>query len=304
MLPAADLRSLRAEAAEFFPAPGTREAEAVRDFGSGQSFVFPSSSILANAITLHTDLLRAVGDLLGVETTDLRLTQSDLWPKYGREPSGAARDNSDQRIHCDYPNHTLTHPPRWDEPEAVEMIIYLDDVDDCGGATAVVSRTGPDDPAYVWPIINTPGVDGLDYVNDRTAAEEYLRENAPEKAEFREEHLYRRETLARYRFGTILFYRHDTWHRGTVGAPGTLRLVHNLTFRRADAEWVNTVHPGWAWSTYRPGHHLEKLIGTATVEQRTVMGFPRPGHAYWNDETLAAVTARYAPFGFDPDPYR
>ena len=242
--------------------------------------------------------------MLDVDQLDLRLTQSDLWPKYGREPSGEARDNADQRIHCDYPNHTLTHPPRWDEPEAVELVIYLDWVEECGGPTAVVPRTGPDDPAYPWPIMAMPGVEGLDYVNDQASAEAYLETHAPEKAAFREEHLYAREAKARYGFGTILFYRHDTWHRGTVGEPNTLRLVQNMTFRRADAEWVNMVHPGWAWATYRPGHHLERLIAEASVEQRTVMGFPKPGHPYWNDDTLAAVTARYGLFGFNADPYR
>ena len=85
--------------------------------------------------------------------------------------------------------------------------------------------------------------------------------------------------------------------------PGTLRLAHNLTYRHADAEWIATLHKGWSWNAYRKDRLIERLIATATVAQRTVLGFPRPGSAYWDAATLAAVTARYEPLGFDPRPY-
>ena len=99
-----------------------------------------------------------------------RLTQAEVWPKYGFY-SNDTFNNSDQRIHCDFPNHTLVCPPPWDEPEAVEMIIYLNDVEQCGGPTAVVPRTGPDDPAYVYPMTNMPGFGGLQWRNNREKAE-------------------------------------------------------------------------------------------------------------------------------------
>ena len=43
-----------------------------------------------NALTLHPRLLACVSELLGVTITELRLTQSDLGPKYGRSSTGAA----------------------------------------------------------------------------------------------------------------------------------------------------------------------------------------------------------------------
>ena len=55
---------------------------------------------------------------------------------------------------------------------------------------------------------------------------------------------------------------------------------------------------------YEPDKFMEKLIAKATVEQRTVLGFPAPGHDYWTAYTIAAVEARYAPFGMDMSPYR
>ena len=303
-LPGDLLTAARDDALSQFPAPGSDAAAAITQFGSGQRFVFPAASDAFNRLTLHPDLSRAVAELLGVPARSLRLTQSDLWPKYGRSPSGRGLDNADQRIHCDYPNHTLTHPPPWDAPEAVEIIIYLSDHDDCAGATAVVPRDGDADPAYAWPIDRTPGVAGFDYVNDRASAERYLRERAPEVAGFREAHLYARERQARYRFGSVLFYRHDTWHRGTEVRNGALRIVHNLTFRNADSEWIGVIHPGWAWSMYGRGQTMEKLIAQATVQQRCLLGFPEPGHAYWTQATVDAVDARYAAHDIDMTPYR
>ena len=305
VLPESLLERLIADARAEFPAPGTPEAASVTGFGSRGHFVFPARSAAANEVTLHPRLLGAVAELLGVDLAGLRLTQSDLWPKYGRAERVAGEwDNQDQRMHVDYPNHTLTHPPRWNAPEAVELILYLNDVDACGGATAVVPREGPDDPAYPWPIIQSPGIGALPYRNDRDSAERHLEDEAPEIARFRATHLYPREVRARYRAGTVLFYRHDTWHRGTPLREGSLRLVHNMTFRKAGHDWISTLHTGWAWSMYHPSKTMEKLIAEADPAQRCVLGFPAPGDAYWTAETVAAVEARFGPFGFDVAPYR
>lgn len=304
VLPRELLERAIADATAVFPPPGSPDVERITDFGSGGRLQFPASSEAVNTITLHPRLLGAVSQLLGVAMRDVRLTQSDLWPKYGRATrAGGEFDNTDQRIHVDYPNHTLTHPPPWDRPEAVEVILYLSDADECGGATAVVPRSGPDDPAYRWPIVDTPGVGALDWINDRAHAEAYLAEHAPEVAKWRAEQLYAREVRVIYRVGSVLFYRHDTWHRGTPLEPGVLRLVQNLTFRKAASEWISTLHAGWAWSMYRRSRTMERLIAESSVDQRCVLGFPAPGDAYWTRETIDAVSARFGPLGFDPTPY-
>ena len=304
VFPEALLQRVVADANAVFPAAGSPEAERWHDFGSGGRMAFPSRSEAMNEATLHPRLIAAVAQLLGTRPAELRLTQSDLWPKYGREKrEGGDRDNDDQRIHLDYPNHTLTHPPSWSDPEAVEVLLYLSAWCESGGATRVVPRRGPEDPAYEWPMTRTPGVGTLDWKNDRASAEAYLREAAPEVARFRDEHLYAREREVRFSAGTVLFYRHDTWHRGTPLEPGSRRLAQNLTFRKAPSEWISTLQPGWAWAMYRPGRSMERLVATATVEQRCVLGFPPPGHAYWNEQTLAAVEARYGPLGMDLTPY-
>ena len=76
-------------------------------------------------------------------------------------------------------------------------------------------------------------------------------------------------------------------------------LIPDLT----QAEWINVLHPGWAWSMYRQDQFMEKLIARASVEQRCVLGFPAPGSSYWNPDTLAAVEARYGAHGIDMAPY-
>ena len=310
---AASITALRSAARALFPAPGTPEAAAITDFGSAGQLKFPSPLPGFNATTLHPRLLCCVSELLGVAVAQLRLTQSDLWPKYGRAAASAsdgtsqsttqARDNDDQRIHVDYPNHTLAHPSPWHRPEAVELILYLDHVEECGGATALVPRSGADDPAYRWPIVDTPGVGDLDYVNDRGHAEAYFAAQRPGLAEWRAS-LYARERHVHFKPGDVLLYRHDTWHRGTPLLPGRLRLAHNITYRTAAAEWISTLHAGWAWSAYRKDKLLERLIVAASLEQRAVLGFPQPGSPYWCAETIAAVEARYGMFGMDMTPYR
>jgi len=304
LLPEALLENMAADAADHFPSPGSERADQITNFGSNQRFVFPSDSHAYNEITLHPTLLGAVATLLDQPVNAIRLTQSDLWPKYGRRASARDNDNHDQRIHCDYPNHSLTHPPPWDCPDAVEIIIYLSDFDECAGSTAVVPREGHDDPAYPWPIVQTPGVNGLPYINNRANAEAFLKATDPPVAEFREAHLYAREVSTRYKFGSILFYRHDTWHRGTPVTPGAVRFVHNLTFKKATSEWINVLHPGWTWSMYRRDQLMEKLLASASVEQRSVLGFPSPGSPYWTEATIEAVEQRYAAHGIDMSPYR
>lgn len=316
VIPVDLLQNILKYAHSTYPEPGTDASSGMNSgIGSGERVVFPSqSSPDFNDIVLHPCLLRAVSQLLGESEDNLRLTQAELWPKYGRpvpknsdgvvDASEISRDNSNQRVHCDYPNHMLVHPSDWDAPDAVEMILYLSDMDICGGCTAVVPRSGIDDKVYDnGPIYQTPGVGSLPWINNKEAAESYLEIHAPSVAQLRREEMYPHEQLAAYTCGTLLLYRHDTWHRGTPVNPGTLRFVINMTVRRADAEYISNLHNGWCWSMYEQSMFLEKLIAKLSVSQRCVLGFPKPGHRYWTRRTLAGVAARYQCHGMDMRPY-
>jgi hypothetical protein len=294
--------ALASAAKSYYPQPGSAEAAKVTDFGSTGAMNFPSQVKSLNQVTLDESLLKAVAEFLGEPVADIRLSQSDVWAKYGHEDKKGIQDNADQRIHIDYPNHTIAHPTPWQRPEAVEMIIYLSDAEDEYGGTAVVPRQGMDDPAYRWPIIDSPGIGDLRYINDKDAAETYFAEQRPELASWRQT-LYDREKRTAYKKGDVLFYRHDTWHRGTPLSNNGSRVVHNITYRKAASEWISTLHVGWAWQAYRDNKFLERLIAGASINQRAVLGFPQPGSDYWCKETLRAVEARYGMFGFDITPY-
>ena len=303
VLPEELLERVLAASREVFPAPLSEAAAQITDFGCGQ-LRFPSRYDCVNQLALHPRLLAAAAQLLGEpDAMDLRLTQTEIWPKYGRTSTSEKdfKDNADQRMHCDFTSHTLTHPPPWYSPDAVEIIIYLSTVEECDGATAVVPRSGSNDPAYQYPIYQMPGMGLLDYYNNRQICEAYLQRVDPDVAQFRATHLYSREKKVKYQFGTVLFYRHDTWHRGTELKRGCLRMVVNMTYKRSSADSICNMHQGWAWELHH--RNIQMMMATISVEQRTVLGFPKPGHHYWNEQTLLALAARYGALGFDMKPY-
>ena len=145
---------------------------------------------------------------------------------------------------------------------------------------------------------------GIHFINDRNACEKWMQTNKPEMYEFRKK-LYEREVPVKFRPGSVLLYRHDVFHRGTPVKPNQYRIVQNLVYRRSDAEWITTWNQGFARSMYGDGQKFitEIIIGKSTPDQRCVLGFPAPGHRYWNRITLDAVCARYDVFGFDKTPY-
>jgi hypothetical protein len=248
-------------------------ANNTEDFGSSESdATFPSmrrENAVLNHVALNSSIISAVSQLLNVSTGDVRLSQCELWSKWGgaydakkagvhhADPPDALFDkssNRDQRIHIDAFNHYLTFPSAWNSPEAVAMIIYYSDSDVCGGGTAFVPRTGDDDYAYhtsehtpgAHPFLLTPGGRGdLMWMNAREKVEGTYMDTHPEIAAFRSK-LYDREQRTSFKPGTVLFYRLDTWHRGTPVREGKQRLVHNLVFKKCGCDWINSWNTGAA----------------------------------------------------------
>lgn len=270
-----------------------------QDFGSNGYLEFPCVYQEINDVTISNNIIYACEQLLDEE---VRLLQSDAWSKYGGDKNSNPKNNRDQRIHVDYPNNTLVHPSSWDTPDAVAIIVYFNDHKKVGGGTAVVPKENTNDLNYKWPLIANPGVAGLPWLNDKESIEAILEKDYPDVYQFRKE-LYKKEKKVAYNPGTVLFYRHDIWHRGTPVNLGQVRHVINLGYRRESCDWLTTWNPGWARPMYHETFFLEKMIAQMTVKQRNILGFPKPGHKYWNQKTLEAVTKRYGPFGFDPKPY-
>lgn len=232
------------------------ESEEDTEFGSPKGVgEFPTGIPALDDIVARKDITNAVKQLL--QTEDIRLLQADVWSKLR---------GIDQRIHQDYGNNTFLLP-RWDTPEAVAVIIYYDDY--VGGATHVVSREGPNDIAYRdGPCRVAPGYH-LPFINDRHDAEEMVRLYDPDLAQFRSK-LYSREEPVIYRRGTVLFYKHTLWHRGTP-TQGTRR-VHSLGYVRSDAPGWCTWNAGFARKCYYG--YVEDLIRRWSPQQRTLLGIP------------------------------
>ena len=270
------------------------------DFGSKGKMDFPCDYDIFNQITIHPNILNAVSELLNED--EIILVQADIWPKYGHETSVTKSSNNDQRIHMDYGNNMLVHPSEWEHPEAVSIIIYYSEESECGGSTTVVPREGKNDVPYQPPYIHMPGIANIPWYNDKNQAEEYLSEHLPDEYELRKK-LYNREKKIAYTKGTILFYRLDAWHRGTPVNKGKMRYVHNLVFKKKSAHWVLNWNYSIAKSYYTFHKLAENIIINASVKQRTCLGFPSPGDAYWSPYTLHMVAERYKDTAFDITPY-
>jgi hypothetical protein len=262
-LGAAELEAARAAAYLHFPTAAEYEAEPHRYRDLPHSVEFPFRDDALNNISTGPDLVDAARRIVGSD--DVFLTQSLLWAKY------AGRGDWDQGHHLDYANNTLLVPS--DEPgfRQTGSILYLADVTLDLGPTYVVSRSA----TRLRPLVPPKPPDG-------DAAD-----------------LYRAEHPVLAKAGTIMLYDMQTFHRGSRLLAGQgIRLSFHNVFRGAGLEWM-----GWrAWCRAGLTGDLRRFVEQATLEQLTVIGFPKPGHPYWNRRTLDGVQARYP--GLDMTAYR
>ena len=90
-----------------------------------------------------------------------------------------------------------------------------------------------------------------------------------------------------------------TFHRASnMTADFGVRLSHHMIWRSADHGFQG-YH---LWARFGENPEMQRFVERATPRQREVLGFPPPGHEYWNEQTLAAVALRYQ--GMDITPYR
>jgi hypothetical protein len=70
-------------------------------FGSGGMMEYPCGMDACDSVTLNPNILSAAAQLLNIQVKDLRLTQSDVWMKLGRETiTPDTNNNNSQRVHC------------------------------------------------------------------------------------------------------------------------------------------------------------------------------------------------------------
>lgn len=172
----------------------------------------------------------------------------------------------DQDMHADYGNNTAIVPTT-DAIDQVASITYYSDVTIDLGPTKVVSFGDS------LPWMSRP---------------KWKREEAPE--------LYDREQSVTVPAGGILLYTMRTFHRGSAfTATAESRYSHHIAFQRASSTWAG-------WRSFSTAANLVQTMTGLDAEQRSVVGFPRPGDSYWNEATIAAVQSRYP--DMDMTPYR
>jgi hypothetical protein len=269
LFPPADLAAAQAVVAELFP---TAEAFASNeDPERNEPFRIDSHSVMPkfpfehaalNRLVVHDAVIDLAEEFLG--HTDLRLYQGMMSAKYS---GGAAAD--EQLLHVDYGNHTLV-VPRADAGFAhLELFIYLSDVTTETAATRMVSRRLTTD----IPVERT-------YLS----FEEYG-------------DLYETEEPAVGPAGSIMAYRPDVYHRGVrMTAPAKARFMLHVSYKPAGTDWLGSMGlPGAAEDM-----SWHRFMQDTNVRQLSVLGFPSPGHPYWNETTLAGVAARYPRLDMTP----
>ena len=223
---------------------------------------YPFESGVLNRLVLHDSLVAIAETLL--DSTDLRLYQGLLTAKYS---NGAPDDN--QLLHADYGNHTLVVPRNDVGFQQLEMFVYLTDVTPETAATRLVP---------------------LQLTKDIPVERTYLRYDEYED-------IYAAEVPASGPAGSVLLYRPDTYHRGVaLSAPDAARFMLHVSFKPARTDWLGSQ----AWPSAAEGLPWHDVVRHSTHRQLLLLGFPEPGHPYWNEETLRGVQARYPSLDMTP----
>ncbi len=173
----------------------------------------------------------------------------------------------DQPLHRDYGSHSLVVPRRDGRYQQLTTFIFLSDVTEEDGPTRIVPYDRSKDVPFT-PLYFEPGP------------------------------LAAAEVPAIGPAGSLLVYRTDILHRGSnfTGA-GRSRFSILADYQARGTTWGGKM----AWPKQAPDRWA-KLIPQCSVRERDLFGFPRPGHDYWNEQTLTDVAARYP--GIDMEPYR
>jgi Phytanoyl-CoA dioxygenase (PhyH) len=258
----AELTDARENVRRYFPTWDEYEAAPHRYEGISPWREFPFVGDTLNNLTTHPDLIAFVEAALGTE--DIFITQSLIWGKY------AGRGDWDQELHVDFGNNTLVVPRDDGEFRQVPMILYFEDVDVSLGPTHVVSQT-----------VTEP------------------RQPLPMRLPDGPAEIHAEEQPVTVTAGSLMVYSMRTYHRGSrITATAGARFTQHIVWRRAGYEWM-----GWrAFPREAREPAFVRFVEQATPRQRTVIGFPAPGHPYWNDDTLDGVARRYP--GMDMAPYR
>jgi len=111
--------------------------------------------------------------------------------------------------------------------------------------------------------------------------------------------LYQHEVVATGRRGSLLAYRSDVWHRGTdFIRSDASRFVLVVAFRPAEADWFGYD----AFPRLGMDATFRSFAAGKSPEDLALFGVPRPGHAFWNEAMVNAMSTKYP--GLDVSPWQ
>jgi hypothetical protein len=224
---------------------------------------FPFGDWRVNRLAFDPDMLDAAARALDADPWDVRFTKGELWAKY----SGAI--DYDQQFHRDFGNHTLVVPRADHRYKELTTFVFLSDVDETDGPTAVLPR----------------------YLTDQIPLGS---RRLPNEATWRQH-----QKLATGPAGSLLMYSYDVFHRGTnLLGEGRSRFMVLLDYRHVNAPWI--ARQGWPDVGNHP--RMAEAITRITPRDRCLFDIPPPGHEFWNEQTIADMMLRYE--GIDMQPYR
>lgn len=227
---------------------------------------FPFSDQTLNLLALHPAIISVAEAAL--QSREVRLYQAETFAKYAGVTQYA------QPYHVDYTNHVMLPPRRDGRYGQVQMFLYLSDVTADNGQTRIVSRELTDE----FPLIelNTMGT----------------KAGSPEVAKWEAASV---SGIAPR--GSLLIYAADILHRATdMRAPDGSRFLFNLGYRVAGADWIGS-NP---WPRKGFYEQWNPLVYRCSVRQLEALGFPPPGHDYWDEATLKGCAERYPELDLTP----
>ena len=227
---------------------------------------FPFHSLELNLLALHPSIIEVAELLLG--SGDVRLYQAETFAKY----TGVTQ--YEQPFHVDYTNHTMLPPGRHGRYRQVQMFLYLTDVTLQHGPTRILSRRLTDE----FPLAKLTEM-GADIESEQVTRWESAAQNAVGPR------------------GSLLVYSADVMHRGTaMTLERGSRFTFNISYKVANADWVGA-NPWPRKGFYEP---WEPLVNACSVRQLEVLGFPPPGHDYWDETSLKGCAERYPQLDLSP----
>jgi ectoine hydroxylase-related dioxygenase (phytanoyl-CoA dioxygenase family) len=242
---------------DYFANPG--EYAHLQAHAFAGNFKFPFADFELNRLAVHDDLADVARRIL--DSPEVRLYKGEVWAKYG----GGV--DYTQPHHRDFGNHMLVVPRADGYRRDLLTYIYLSDVDETTGATAIV----PLEHGRHIPL-------GVNRLDPGELVDHEVRLGAPA--------------------GSLVLYSTDVFHRGTaITDPTGSRFMVLADYRRADAPWIQ-MH---AFGLHGNRPEMREFVSRASAEQRTLLDIPAPGHEYWNAQTIADMAIRYP--GIDMSPY-